>query len=74
VGIALAALATAALSTWSLSFTIPGPTLGLLLLTAFFVGRGAAGFPARRATRSIPCRRSSTSRALPAASPGQGPR
>ena len=25
VGIALAALATAALSTWSLSFTIPGP-------------------------------------------------
>ena len=56
VGIALAALATAALSTWSLRFTIPGPTLGLMLVTAFLVGRGAARVPARRAARLDPLR------------------
>jgi len=54
VGIALAALATVALSTWSLSFTIPLPTIGLMILTAFFAGRFAAGAPARRASRLDP--------------------
>ena len=54
VGIALAGLATAALSTWSLTFTIPLPTIGLMLLTAFLAGRAAARAPARRAARLDP--------------------
>ena len=56
VGIALAALATAALSTWSLTFTIPLPTIGLMFLTAFLAGRFAARGPARRAARLDPLR------------------
>jgi len=56
VGIGLAGLATVALSTWSLTFTIPLPTIGLMLLTAFLAGRTAARAPARRAARLDPLR------------------
>jgi putative ABC transport system permease protein len=56
VGIALAGLATVALSTWSLAFTLPIPTLVVLLVVAFFAGRLAARAPARRAARLDPLR------------------
>jgi putative ABC transport system permease protein len=56
VGIALAALTTVALSSWNLTFALPAQTLGLLLVMAFFAGRGAARAPARRAARLDPLR------------------
>ena len=54
VGVALAALATVALSTWSLTFTIPGSTLVGMIVIAFFAGRIASRFPARRAAHLDP--------------------
>ena len=54
VGVALAALATAALSTWSLTFTVPGSTRGAMIVIAFFAGRLASRFPARRAAHLDP--------------------
>jgi putative ABC transport system permease protein len=54
VGVALAALATIALSTWSLSFTIPGSTLGGMIVLGFFAGRIASRWPARRAAHLDP--------------------
>ena len=56
VGVALAALATIALSTWSLTFTIPGSTLSGMIVIAFFAGRIASRFPARRAAHLDPLR------------------
>ena len=54
VGVALAALATVALSSWSLTFTIPGSTLVGMIVIAFFAGRIASRFPARRAAHLDP--------------------
>jgi putative ABC transport system permease protein len=54
VGVALAALATVALSTWSLTFAIPGSTLVGMIVIAFFAGRIASRFPARRAAHLDP--------------------
>ena len=54
VGVALAALATIALSTWSLTFAIPGSTLSGMIVIAFFAGRIASRFPARRAAHLDP--------------------
>ena len=54
VGVALAALTTAALSTWSLTFTVPVSTLGAMIVIAFFAGRLASRFPARRAAHLNP--------------------
>ena len=54
VGVALAALTTAALSTWSLTFTVPVSTLGGMIVIAFFAGRLASRFPARRAAHLNP--------------------
>ena len=56
VGVALAALATVALSSWNLTFTLPGSTLVILLVVALFAGRAAARTPARRAARLDPLR------------------
>ena len=54
VGVALAALTTAALSTWSLTFTVPVSTLVSMIVIAFFAGRLASRFPARRAAHLNP--------------------
>lgn len=54
VGIALAGLTTAALSTWSLTFTVPVPTLIAMIVIAFFAGRLASRLPARRAAHLNP--------------------
>ena len=54
VGVALAALTTAALSTWSLTFTVPVSTLTGMIVIAFFAGRIASRFPARRAAHLNP--------------------
>ncbi len=54
VGLALAALATVALSTSSLSFTVPWGTLLVLAIVAFLAGIAAGVFPARRAARLDP--------------------
>ena len=54
VGVALAALTTAALSTWSLTFTVPGSTLAGMIAIAFFAGRLASRLPARRAAHLNP--------------------
>ena len=56
VGTALAALATVALSTWNLTFTIPVSTLAATLAIAFLAGRAAARAPVRRAARLDPLR------------------
>jgi putative ABC transport system permease protein len=54
VGVALAAVTTAALSSWSLTFTVPGSTLAAMIVIAFFAGRLASRFPARRAAHLNP--------------------
>ena len=54
VGIALAGLTTAALSTWSLTFTVPWSTLVAMVVIAFFAGRLASRLPARRAAHLNP--------------------
>ena len=54
VGVALAGLTTVALSSWSLTFTVPGSTLGAMLVIAFFAGRLASRLPARRAAHLNP--------------------
>ena len=54
VGLVLAALATIALSTWSLSFSVPWGTLLVLAIVAFFAGIAAGVFPARRAAHLDP--------------------
>jgi putative ABC transport system permease protein len=54
VGVVLAALTTAALSTWNLTFTVPVPTLVAMIVIAFFAGRLASRFPARRAAHLDP--------------------
>ena len=54
VGVALAGLTTIALSSWSLTFTIPGSILGGMLVVAFFAGRLASRLPARRAAHLNP--------------------
>ena len=60
VGVTLAALATVALSAWSLTFTIPVSTLAGMIVIAFFAGRIASRFPARRPPTSTRCKRSNT--------------
>ena len=54
VGLALAALATNALSVWSLGFSVPWTTLLVLTISTSFVGVAASVFPARRAARLDP--------------------
>jgi putative ABC transport system permease protein len=54
VGVALAALTTAALSSWSLTFTVPMSTLTGMIVIAFFAGRLASRWPARRAAHLNP--------------------
>ena len=54
VGVALAGLTTVALSSWSLTFTVPGSILGGMLVVAFFAGRLASRLPARRAAHLNP--------------------
>jgi len=54
VGVALAGLTTAALSSWSLTFTVPVSTLIGMIVIAFFAGRLASRWPARRAAHLNP--------------------
>jgi len=54
VGVALAGLTTAALSSWSLTFTVPMSTLIGMIVIAFFAGRLASRWPARRAAHLNP--------------------
>ena len=54
VGVMLAAVTTVALSSWSLTFTIPVSTLIAMIVVAFFAGRLASRFPARRAAHLDP--------------------
>jgi putative ABC transport system permease protein len=54
VGVALAGLTTAALSSWSLTFTVPVSTLLGMIVLAFFAGRLASRWPARRAAHLNP--------------------
>jgi putative ABC transport system permease protein len=54
VGLALAALATAALASWSLTFSVPVATLCILAISAFFAGIAAGILPARRAAHLDP--------------------
>jgi putative ABC transport system permease protein len=54
VGLTLAALTTAALATWGLTFSVPWITLLVLVLVALFAGRIAGMLPARRAARLDP--------------------
>jgi len=56
VGVLLAGLATLALSSWNLTFTLPVSTLPVLLVVALFAGRFAARTPARRAAKLDPLR------------------
>jgi len=56
VGVAIAGLATAGLSTWSLTFTVPETTLSGMIVLAFFAGRIASRWPARRAAHLDPLR------------------
>jgi putative ABC transport system permease protein len=54
VGLALAAFATAALSSWSLTFSVPVLILVVLAVVAFFAGIAAGILPARRAAHLDP--------------------
>ncbi len=54
VGIALAALATQALSVWDLGFSVPWTTLAIVVVSAVIAGRLAGALPARRAARLDP--------------------
>jgi putative ABC transport system permease protein len=54
VGVALAGLTTAALSTWNMTFTVPVSTLVGMIVIAFFAGRLASRWPARRAAHLDP--------------------
>jgi putative ABC transport system permease protein len=54
LGIALAAVATKALASWDLSFSIPWPTLLVLAIAAFLAGLVAGILPARRAAHLDP--------------------
>ena len=54
VGVALAGLTTVALSSWSLTFTVPVSTLIGMIVIAFFAGRLASRFPAGRAAHLNP--------------------
>jgi len=54
VGIALAALATQALTAWNLGFSVPWPTLAIVAVSAVLAGRLSGALPARRAARLDP--------------------
>jgi putative ABC transport system permease protein len=54
LGIGLAAVATKALASWDLSFSVPWPTLLVLAIAAFVAGLAAGVFPARRAAHLDP--------------------
>jgi putative ABC transport system permease protein len=54
VGVGLAALTTAALADWDLSFSVPWFTLLVLAVAAFLAGLAAGVFPARRAAHMSP--------------------